>query len=310
MRFLAGTIAAAALLAPIAASAADLPVKARPIEVVYNWTGFYVGGNFGYSWGRASTDQTDTLSTVGTVRAFNPAGTEITAIPGINQTFPQVIPGVPTNGATSAADKVNGFVGGGQIGYNWQVSRTWLVGLETDFQWSGERGSSNVCSAAGCPALSAFSSANYHLRWFGTARGRVGFLPTQTLLLYATGGFAYGRLDVDYASGINQVNDPFATGSARALRAGWTVGAGAEGAIDRHWSWKAEYLYMDLGSVSTTLAPGLSSVSTPRLPVADNFIQATVNSTNAASVSTRFTDHIFRLGLNYRFDYGPVVARY
>jgi outer membrane immunogenic protein len=310
MRVWTGTIAALLLGTPVAALAADLPVKAPPPVVVYNWTGFYVGGNGGYSWGRASTTQTDQLDTPGFVRAFNPAGVEITTIPGLAQTFPQTFLVPPTTGATSASSKVNGFVGGAQIGYNWQVDRSWVLGFETDFQWSGERGSVNVCSAGCVLGASAIGIANTSLNWFGTARGRVGFLATQTLMVYATGGLAYGRINNDYASGINQVGDPLATGSIRSTRLGWTAGAGVEGKIDQHWSWKAEYLYMDLGSVSTTLTPATATATGPLIPTRDNFIQASVVSTNSAQVATRFTDSIFRFGINYRFDAGPVVARY
>jgi outer membrane immunogenic protein len=305
-----GALATLLLGAPVMAMAADLPVKAPPL-VVYDWTGFYVGGNLGYSWGRASTTQADTLSSSTTFNAFNAAtGAPVTTVPGVAQTFPFTIANASVIGATNNSSSVNGIIGGLQGGYNWQVSRSWLWGLETDFQGSGERGSSTVCSVAGCAAGSAIGIANYNLRWFGTVRGRVGFLPTDTLVLYATGGLAYGQFSTDYASGIVDPNTPLASGSARSLRAGWTLGAGAEGAIDRHWSWKAEYLYMDLGSVSTTLTPGASAVTGTALLVADSRIVPTTNGSNAAVVSTRFTDNIFRFGFNYRFDPGPVIARY
>jgi len=88
---------------------------------------------------------------------------------------------------------VNGFVGGGQAGYNWQRG-TWLFGLEADIQGSDEHARADVCTVAGCPPGSTLFTANYKLDWFGTARGRVGFLPSERVLLYATGGLAYGHL--------------------------------------------------------------------------------------------------------------------
>jgi outer membrane immunogenic protein len=223
-----------------------------------------------------------------------------------------VTPGTTTTGATSSKANVNGFIGGVQAGYNWQVQRSWLLGFEADFQGSAERGSITECSLAGCVAGSAVGTANYKLRWFGTARGRVGYLPTEWLVLYATGGLAYGRFDADYASGINLAGFPFLAGSTSTTRLGWTVGAGAEGAIDRNWSWKAEYLYMDLGGFDANLGSATASVTGPAIPVADArfLIQQTIASTTAARVSTRFSDHIFRFGINYRFTDGPVVARY
>src|SRR4051812_10124313 len=101
MRLIVGTIAALALSVPVSAVAADLPVKApvmAPI-IVYNWTGFYVGGNVGYSWGRATTDQIDTSTSTGTIRAFTPGGTEVTTIPGSALVFPVVTTGATTPGA-------------------------------------------------------------------------------------------------------------------------------------------------------------------------------------------------------------------
>jgi outer membrane immunogenic protein len=131
---------------------------------------------------------------------------------------------------------VNGFIGGGQAGYNWQRG-TWLLGIEADFQGSDERGSGDVCTVAGCPAGSTAFTANYKLDWFGTVRGRVGFLPAERVLLYATGGLAYGHFAADA---------PLLPLSWGSTRAGWTVGGGVEAAIDHNWSVKLEYLYMDL----------------------------------------------------------------
>ena len=114
----------AALLAT-SALAADLPARTYTkapvyVEPVYNWTGFYVGGNLGYSWGRSS--DTSTLT--------NTAGTVLFA-------------------STDKTD-LNGIVGGGQIGYNWQVqSAVW--GLEADIQGTDEKGTRNfLCPVGGC----------------------------------------------------------------------------------------------------------------------------------------------------------------
>src|SRR5579859_3528311 len=110
-------IAAIATVAATSAMAADLAVKQQAytkapvyVEPVFDWTGFYVGGNIGYSWGRSSETSTVT----------NGAGTVL----------------------FSAADTtdLNGIVGGGQIGYNWQM-QNWLFGLEADIQGTGEKGS-------------------------------------------------------------------------------------------------------------------------------------------------------------------------
>jgi len=249
-KLLMGT--AGLLVAGSQAFAADMPVKAVPVApvAIFSWTGFYIGGNAGYSWGRATTDQIDATSTTTTTRLFRgttPPANEIigvspfVAVPGV---FPQV---TTTNAltATSGRADVNGFVGGGQVGYNWQKD-FWVWGFETDLQWSGERGSFSTCDVAGCAVGSTFGAASHQLRWFGTARARVGWVPTQKVLLYATGGLAYGRINSDYVSGIN--GNVLTAASVSTTRLGWTVGAGAEAALDNRWSIKAEYLYVDYGS--------------------------------------------------------------
>jgi outer membrane immunogenic protein len=282
-------------------SAADMrmPVKAKPvIDPPFSWSGFYIGGNAGYSWGRATTDQTDTVSAFSTLRAFTAGGTPIATLGGF--TLPLVSGTVTTVGGTSSKANVDGFVGGGQIGYNWHFDRDWLVGLETDFQGSTERGSSSSCSIAGCPAGALIGTASHRLDWFGTVRARLGWLPHKQVLLYATGGLAYGHLESDYTSGV--VGGSILAGSTSTTRAGWTVGGGVEGAIDRNWSVKVEYLYMDLGRYSANLGTTTTNLVSPLFNCgADAFCQITATTNTAAQVSTKFTDHILRAGFNYRF---------
>ena len=266
-RTLIAGAAFASLLAATNAFAADLPVysKAPAVAAVYDWTGFYIGTNLGYSWGRGSTDGSVTTRSLAVVAVF-----------------PTTV--VPLYGRSD----VNGFIGGGQLGYNWQFG-TWLAGLEGDIQFSNERGSSDVCIVAGCPAGSAVFYRDYKLDWFGTARGRVGFLPAERILVYATGGLAYGGF-----SGSSWTL-PLNVGTWSHTQAGWTVGAGVEAALGSNWSVKFEYLYMDLGhvggSTATVVVPGVTSA--------------------AYVFNTKFTDSIARVGLNYKFG-GPtaVVARY
>jgi len=291
------------------AMAADMrmPVKAPPVvDPPFSWTGFYIGGNVGYSWGRARNDQTDTTTTTSTTRLFRgttPPANEIIGPSIFNEitgTFPLTTTTAATTGTSSRHD-ITGIVGGAQAGYNWQVDRFWVVGLEADLQGSGERGSVTVCTVTGCPAGSTIGTADVRLRWFGTARARVGILPIDKLMLYGTGGLAYGQLDVDYLSGIN--GGSVAALGTRSTRVGYTVGAGVEGAIDRHWSVKGEYLYLDLGSVTSALGTGAvtatPTVTTLITPTGPTTVTTGTAST-AASVRTRFFDHIFRIGFNYR----------
>lgn len=254
------------------ASAADLPVKAPryapPLPPPYNWTGFYVGGNVGYSWG-------NTDSTI-------------------------LIPDLTTFGLGSFTDSLHpdGVIGGGQIGYNWQVDPRWVLGIEADFQGSGEKDSRSFsdpftvftlvpCDCQGgfmtvsIPGTATFSHEE-KLEWFGTVRGRVGYIFWNNGMVYATGGLAYGHVKSSVTAVVTALGTSSATFSDSETKLGWTVGAGVEGQLfdSRNWTWKVEYLYMDLGTVD-------HSISDPTF--------------GPVSISTKFTDNIVRFGINYRF---------
>src|SRR6266849_2879001 len=273
-RIFIGSVAIASVLAATSVFAADLPARTytkAPVMVDpgFNWSGFYVGGNVGYSWGRSGNSET--LSDLGTRAALF------------------------TN--TSRND-VNGVIGGGQVGYNWQTSN-WLFGLEADIQGSGERGSSStVCVACADDGTNITSTLKQKLDWFGTLRGRAGILVTPTVLLYGTGGLAYGDVKTGGSvTGNNVQGVPITVAfpGTSSIRTGWTAGAGVEGQISGNWTAKLEYLYMDLGTVSAG-------------PIALTGILVPVRTTAAASYSSHFTDNILRVGVNYHFS-GPVVAR-
>lgn len=278
------TAAFTAMAASTVASAADMAPRYTkappPIVEVWNWTGFYIGGNAGYSWGRADTDVTY-FSTV-------------TGLP--------IAP--PPGSITSVRSDMDGVIAGGQIGYNWQTGN-WVWGVEADAQWSDERGSATLlCSATiiGGPCLPGLTfvpagvtgttvALDQHLEWFGTARLRGGWLATPRTLLYVTGGLAYGEIETTATISGAIPALVSATGSNSDIRVGWTVGAGIEGMITQNWTAKLEYLYMDLRGFdggSYSLAP-LAAIG--------------------AQVDTDFRDHILRVGINYKFG-GPVVARY
>jgi outer membrane immunogenic protein len=271
-------VAALASLVATSAVAADLAAarpytKAPPmVAQVANWTGFYIGGNVGYGWG--NSDNSETIS--------------------------RLVTGVPlfTN---SGSNNVDGVIGGGQIGYNWQVTN-WLVGLEADIQGSDQRGSlSWTCVACADDGTNITSNLTQKLDWFGTVRGRVGVLATPSVLLYGTGGLAYGELKTGGSvTGTNFAGVPttIALNGTSSTRTGWTAGAGIEGRIAGNWTAKLEYLYMDLGSVGNG-------------PTALTGILVPVRTTGAASYSSHFTDNIVRVGINYQFaGPGPVVAKY
>lgn len=278
VKFIAGAALVAFGLAGVsAASAADLPARTYTKAPVYvdpgfNWSGFYIGGNVGYSWGRSNNSETLSRATTGV--------------------------GLVT---TTGNNDVDGVIGGGQFGYNWQSSN-WLFGLETDFQGSGERGSSLfTCVACANDRTDITSSLTQKLDWFGTARARAGFLATPTLLLYGTGGFAYGEVKTGGSvTGTGLAGTPLTVAfpGTSSTRSGWTAGGGIEGRIVSNWTWKLEYLYMDLGRVSDG-------------PIVATGILVPVRSIGAVSYSSHFTDNIVRFGVNYLFNGpGPVVAKY
>lgn len=273
-RLLIGIAAVASLLAT-GALAADLPVKTYTkapvyVEPVFDWTGFYVGGNVGYSWGRSSDTSTVT----------NGAGTVLFTSAG------------RTN--------LDGVVGGGQIGYNWQI-QSWVFGLEADIQGTDEKGTRNfTCPTGTCtptfgviavfpgPALPVALSQK--IDWFGTVRGRIGFLAIPQVLFYATGGFAYGEVDSKETIGLAA---PQAFSQSN-TSVGWTVGAGVEGAIGGNWTARLEYLYVDLSKVSGSFATTQAAFGGGAI---------------ISSYSSRVTDNIVRVGINYKFG-GPVIAKY
>jgi outer membrane immunogenic protein len=269
------------------AFAADIPVKARPVPVVaaWDWNGFYLGINGGYSWGRSRT----------TVDYF---------------TTPGGVPILPPPGSiTSGTFNLNGGIFGGQAGYNW-AGNGWLWGFETDLQWSGERGSATFTCAAtiiggAClPGLTFLPPGvtgttltfEQQITWFGTFRARAGWLVTPDVLLYATGGLAYGGIKNSATlSGFNPNGVAVAAlFSNTRTNVGWTIGGGIEGHLGGNWTGKLEYLYMDLGRISNQV----------------NLVTFGGTFGIGANISSRVTDHILRAGINYHFSPGPVVARY
>jgi outer membrane immunogenic protein len=253
-----------------AASAADLPLKAAPMATPsYSWTGFYVGGNVGGGWG--SDNNINYVS--------DPAGSGLFFAAG----------GTPN--VTSI--NTSGAVGGGQLGYNWQFSPKWVAGLEADFDWSGLKGNGTGNTFPG--AVPFLATAGESVNWFGTARARLGYLPTNNLLAFVTGGFAYGQVNHSAAyinnSGATNVlggtlncfaNSTCLAGSSGTTAGGWTAGGGLEYAVTPKWTIKAEYLYVSLRGNSVTET---SSAST-------SFIITNFGHTNF---------NVARVGANFHF---------
>ena len=135
----------------------------------------------------------------------------------------------------SGSSNLNGFVGGGQIGYNWQGASPLVLGIEADFQGTGQSRSDTALGI----------TVDQKLPWFGTVRGRVGYAFDRAMI-YATGGLAY----LDYKMTVSGFG---VSASSSATKAGWTAGAGVEWMLWDRWSTKLEYLYIDTGDTSVTL---------------------------------------------------------
>jgi len=278
MRKAAIGIVAVAALTGIPAFAADMALKApTPSVPVDSWTGFYVGANVGGGWGRQSVYDTPNDPLV--VDLFNFGGAP------------------PPASFTSS-----GILGGVQVGYNRQVNSGWLIGFETDFDGSGIKGSGSTSGTYAPYFMAPFiAPVQERVDWFGTVRARLGFLPTNNLLLYGTAGFAYGRVA---QSGSWDTNTPFAVGdgfhdincfpvpvcfagSSSHVESGWTAGGGLEYAVWQKWTLRAEYLFVSLrqGTITETVL-GPTGGASP-------------SSFNAIFSRTNF--NVARVGLNYEF---------
>lgn len=237
-----GLVSTAVLATCLATStyAADLPARPAPViyAPVFTWTGFYVGLNAGIGW----------------------AGSRDVVITGPTVASSAVLTGGGGDGA---------FVGGGQIGYNWQ-SGSIVYGLETDIQYVDAGG-----SVAWGP-YTWWARGEDDGAYFGTVRARLGYAIDRTLI-YITGGLAYGGLNSNPLTGNNTSNT------------GWTIGGGVEYAFTNNWTIKLEGLYVDLSEgrksrIFTNAPGGLLPPGT---------YTATTDSGNGAG--------LVRVGVNYKF---------
>ncbi|MHC2433471.1 outer membrane protein [Bradyrhizobium sp. USDA 4451] len=219
-----------------AASAADLSergwTKAPPLVApAFNWSGLYAGVNAGGAW--YNDGNITTSSNVASI------------IPPAN------IVRIPVTNGNQA-----GVTAGGLVGYNYQIDRV-VLGVEADFNYvdlkSSRNGSTTATFANGVTGSFNFQNTS-KVDWFGTVRGRIGFVPTERLLIYATGGLAFGEVKTNIAN-----SEAFSNGLSRLwlgdnsdVRVGWTAGGGAEYAFTNNWTLRGEYLYVDLGTSGTT----------------------------------------------------------
>ena len=250
-RYLLATLATAAFGMAAPASAADLPVRApATVAPIYNWTGFYIGANAGYSWGDTDVD-------------YN---------------FFGILP------ITSGTLHPDGFIGGGQIGFNWQTGM-FVLGVEGDFAWrSGATDNSTFGFANGID----FTDFHAEQKWVATGRARLG-VASDNWLFYVTGGVAWADFNHSFIERRITGTRPFRQISGSETKWGWTVGAGVEWGFG-NWSLGLEYLYMDFEDHTLSVgADVIGGVAFPQSNTIWDDIQ-----------------HVVRAKLNYRF--GPIAA--
>jgi outer membrane immunogenic protein len=243
------------------ASAADMAVKARPVvppPVLTTWTGCYVGVEGGWNGGRGGI-------TTG-----------------------------PVNGPPSITNgfDLSGGLAGGTLGCQYQWNH-WVFGAEGDISWTNKSGSSQDIP----PYNVNFSNA-LNEQWIATFRGRVGYLPVDSLLLYVTGGGAVASVKQTVQDNPPVCGPgtafPCVAISETSNMTGWTAGVGGEYRFSGNWSVKAEYLYVGFSQKSyfnpAPLSPSATFLNDQRANLHDNIV---------------------RVGVNYKFDWaGPVVAKY
>jgi outer membrane immunogenic protein len=219
---LAGSGVAAAADLPSPGPVQTAPVRPAPAAYVapvrppYNWTGVYIGFNAGYGFATASATAT---------------------FAGISGT---------------GSEDLSGFVGGGQLGGNYQVSSV-VVGLEADFDYSAQSKTTTV----------GVFSATDSIPWVGTLRGRVGYA-LDRVLIYATAGGAEGKFSSTLsASGFGSISGSKTHGA-------WTAGGGVEVGLTENLSARLEYLYLDTGNINLATTGALTVTGR----VQDNLIRA------------------------------------
>jgi outer membrane immunogenic protein len=246
--------------------------KAPPPVAMFSWTGCYLGASGGYAWGRSSTTTT-------------------IIDPGLNFADPVAL--ARSNANMSPTVNPKGGVVGGQIGCNYQ-SGNFVFGAETDLSYF--RLTDSVLTTVvptGVVRLNSVTAVSTN--WLWTARLRAGFTADRALF-YVTGGVAAAKVNYEQFNSFVPCGGPggicLELGAASATRAGWTAGVGLEYAVTNNWTLKAEYLYMDFGSLSTS-------------GTINAFAPANVPFNHSANLKVSTV----RVGINYLFG-GPVVAKY
>jgi outer membrane immunogenic protein len=278
-------------ISAVSASAADLPLKAPPIApaAVYNWTGWYVGGDVGGAWSKADLNHSPFFATTAPLGGFPIDAGALTS-------------------AASPSLRATGITGGIHGGYNVQ-SGNFVYGGEADFSgMSLSASQSGVFPFPSTPGATFNAASSYRTDWQATLRGRIG-VASNDWLFYATGGLAVADFRINQNAGSLVAGSSFSVASFTDTRAGWVLGAGVEHAFANNWIVRLEYLYSDYGTAHNGTA-----ISFP-VGVANQMCVAGAPSvagpaviTAGCSLDSRLTTQVLRVGVSYKF--GPVATRY
>jgi outer membrane immunogenic protein len=202
-------------------------VAPAPVAECFNWTGFYVGGFGGFKFASVDTNLEAT---------------------GLWFTSPVDKDSIDAHTANNL-DADGGEVGG-LLGYNYQW-HCWVFGVEADggYLWSRDSFDSGTFATGGLATDKSIQQA-FKTHYLSTFGGRLGY-SLGRWLPYVTGGLALG--DIDYETRLHNVAPNgvyFSSGEKSNDNAGWMVGGGLQYALTDHWSVRAQYQYVDLGSVS------------------------------------------------------------
>ncbi|HUI94354.1 MAG TPA: outer membrane beta-barrel protein [Xanthobacteraceae bacterium] len=265
----------------------------------YDWTGFYVGAYVGGAWGSSNAvSGTDCPSRPIIGGKF--LGGYFCESPTNPLTAATVANAAAVGAAGTGSMSSSAFIGGAQAGYNWQSGRA-VYGVEADFgsfslnesrQGSGAYPVMSPFAFQVIPTAPRFAvSSSLSTDWLVTVRGRIGWT-VDNWLFFATGGLALTNVEstVNFSDNVasNGGAGAFGAGSNAATKVGWTIGAGAQYAIDKHWSVKAEYLFVDFNAIDTT------ALVTPPPNLKSSYA-------NLIDTSQDLKAHVARVGVNYRF---------
>ena len=232
-----------------------------------DWVGAYAGVNLGYSFG-ASQSRTSTVFA-------SPGYFASTSVPAI---------------AAVGNDHLSpdGFVGGGQVGYNFAFGPNFVAGLEADFEANSISDKEAATGTYPCCAPSSFTvGSKIDSSWLFTLRPVLGYA-WDSWMIYGTGGLALHDQKASFVFTDNFAN-ALSTGGFSTTKGTWTAGGGIQGKIDTNWSWRVEYLYIDyghMGGTSTNLVAGSPAVAFPQ---------------NSFTQFASFTGNVVRFAVNYRF---------